>query len=249
MGIALDLDGVVWLGDEPIEGSADAVARLRAAGEQVLFCTNVSVLRVADIEAKLVRHGIPAAGDVVTGATAVGTLVDVGERVLVWAAGGVTEAVEARGARVVHEGPADAVVIGMHFDFDYAGLERAARAVSSGARLLATGDDPVYPTATGLSPGTGALLAAVETATGGKATLAGKPHGPMVALVRDRLGADGLMIGDRPDSDGRFALALGFRFGLVLSGVTSSARDAEPPPHVVAADLATMVDVLLSDRG
>lgn len=99
MGIALDLDGVVWLGEVPIPGAAEAVARLRAAGERVVFCTNFSALRVADIEAKLARHGIPAEGEVLTGATAVGTLINRGERVLVCAAEGVTEAVEARGGQ------------------------------------------------------------------------------------------------------------------------------------------------------
>jgi glycerol-1-phosphatase len=79
----LDLDGVVWLGERPIDGAADAVARLRRAGERVIFATNNSWARVADQESKLDGMGIPAAGDVVTSAMAAATLVEPGERVLV----------------------------------------------------------------------------------------------------------------------------------------------------------------------
>lgn len=245
MPFALDLDGVLWLDDEPIAGAASAVARLRAAGEPVVFCTNMGMRPVAAVEDKLARHGIPAIGDVVTSAMAVALLVEPGERVLVCAGPGVWEAVAHRGAEPVREGPADAVVVGLHLDFDYARLRAAAAAVVGGARLLATNDDATYPTAHGPIPGGGAILAAVERATGVRAAVAGKPHAPMVELVRARLGPDGVMVGDRPETDGHFAAALGYRFALVLSGVTSSADDVEPVPDVVAADLATAVDLLL----
>jgi ribonucleotide monophosphatase NagD (HAD superfamily) len=54
------------------------------------------------------------------------------------------------------------------------------------------------------------------------------------------------MVGDRPETDGRFALALGYRFALVLSGVTSSADGVVPRPDLVAPDLPTLVDTLLA---
>jgi len=245
MPFAIDLDGVVWLGEQPINGSAAAIARLRAAGEPVLFCTNYSVLPVADIEAKLGRHGIPSQGDVVTSAMAGALLVEAGERVLVCGGPGVTEAVLTRGAVPVRTGPADAVLVGMHHDFDYERLTAASQAVHAGARLLATNDDPTYPTANGLLPGAGSIVAAIERATGVTAAVAGKPHHPMAELVRARLGSAGTMVGDRPDTDGRFAVALGYRFALVLSGVASSAADLDPAPALVAPDLAHLVDELL----
>ena len=55
-----DLDGVVWRGDEPIPGSADAIARLRAAGIRVAFLTNNSSQRVGDVVAKLASFGVAA---------------------------------------------------------------------------------------------------------------------------------------------------------------------------------------------
>lgn len=247
MGFALDLDGVVWLGEAPVRGAAEAVRRLRAARHDVVFCTNNSSQVVGDAVAKLARHGIPDA-EVFTSAMAAAALVEPGERVLVCAGDGVTEAVSARGATPVTTGPAEAVMVGFHLDFDYAGLREAAAAVAAGARLLATNDDPTYPTPDGPIPGGGAILAAVERATGVRAVVAGKPNAPMVDLVQRRLGPHGTVVGDRPDTDGGFARALGYRFALVLSGVTATALGAEPTPDVVAADLASLADLLLAER-
>jgi ribonucleotide monophosphatase NagD (HAD superfamily) len=72
--------------------------------------------------------------------------------------------------------------------------------------------------------------------------VAGKPNEPMAALVRSRLGPDGTMVGDRPDTDGRFARTLGYRWALVLSGVTRRGDlPVDPAPDVVAGDLAELV--------
>jgi 4-nitrophenyl phosphatase len=245
MPFALDLDGVVWLADEPLPGASEAVGRLRATGEPIVFVTNNSSVPVGLVEAKLARQGIPADGDVVTSAMAAAGLVQPGERVLVCAGPGVAEALDARGAEAVRDGDADAVIVGFHLDFDYERLRIAARAVRRGARLLATNDDASYPTPDGPIPGGGAILAAVQTATGAPVEIAGKPHGPMAELVRARLGASGVMVGDRPDTDGRFARALGYRFALVHTGVTPAGVDVDPAPDLSAPDLASLVTDLL----
>lgn len=242
MGWVFDLDGVIWRGDEPVAGSAQAIGTLLAGGADVLFVTNMSAVPVAEVEAKLARHGIDGRGRVVTSAQAVVTLVAPGERVLVCAGEGVRELLVARGAEVVDDGPADAVVVGWHRGFDYARMTAAARAVWGGARLLATNADSTYPTAEGLLPGGGAILASIATATGVTPIVAGKPHAPIVDLVRSRLGPTGFMIGDRADTDGAFARALGYRFVLVLSGVTTAAAlPVDPAPDDVLPDAATAV--------
>ena len=147
----LDLDGVIWLADQPLPGAADAVARLRAAGERVLFVTNNSFAPLGDQEAKLERFGIPAHGDVVTSAMAGATLVEPGERVLVCGGPGIVEAVSARGAEPVRDGDADVVAVGFHRDFDYERLRVAMQAIRRGARLVATNDDATYPSVSALS--------------------------------------------------------------------------------------------------
>ena len=151
------------------------------------------------------------------------------------------EALTTRGAVPVHDGDADAVLVGFHRDFDYERLRIACVAVRRGARLLATNDDSTYPTPTGLIPGGGAILAAVVAGSGVPAVVAGKPNGPMAALVRARLGRNGTMVGDRADTDGRFARVLGYRFALVLTGVATNEEGMDPAPDLVAPDLATLV--------
>jgi HAD superfamily hydrolase (TIGR01450 family) len=249
--VAIDLDGVIWRSTEPIRGAADAVARLREAGVPVAFVTNNAWPTVTEQEARLAALGIDATGAVVSSPQAAATLLQPGEHVLVAGGPGVREAVAAVGATPwtydeADGSPVDAVVVGYHRDFDYDRMRIASSAVRSGARLVATNDDATFPTAEGEVPGNGAIVAGIATAAGTAPTVAGKPNPPMVELVRSRLGPDGMVIGDRPDTDGRFARALGWRFGLVLTGVTAPADlPVDPEPDLVAVDLAALVTQLL----
>lgn len=247
MGWVLDLDGVVWLGERPIDGASEAVARLRRAGQPLVFATNNSSQPVVEVEAKLAAMGIDATGEVVTSAMAAASLVAPGERTLACAGPGVVEALEARGAVVVDQAPADVVVVGFHTTFDYDELARASGAVRGGARLVATNTDPTYPTPEGPVPGGGAIVAAVATASGVEPQVAGKPHAPMAELVRGRLGAEGTMVGDRPSTDGAFARALGYRFVLVATGVADTEGPPDPAPDVHAADLLAAVESLVGE--
>jgi len=238
----LDLDGVIWIGDEPIAGAAEAVAALQRRDE-VVFVTNMSRLVLADQEAKLARHGIEATGQVVTSATAAARLIEPGERVFVLGGPGIDEAVEARGGEVVddHTSGVDVVIVGFDPAFDFDWLRRSAAAVRAGARLIGTNHDPTYPTPEGLWPGGGAILAAVATAAGVEPLVAGKPNQAVVDEVIARVGTSGIVVGDRPDTDGAFARALGFDFALVHTGVTSADDVPDPVPDIVAASLASLV--------
>ena len=238
-----DLDGVIWRGDVPIAEGIRGAQHVIAAGLDVLFVTNFSYSRLGDQEAKLAALGIDATGRVITSAMAAAELVHPGERALVCAGPGVVEALRARGAAVVTEGPADVVVVGYHPEFDYQRLTTACRALWAGARLVATNDDATYPSTDGLLPGGGAILAAVTTATGVAPTIAGKPYPPMCETVWRRLGRarSAVVVGDRPDTDGRFARALGYEFALVLSGVTQHAEGSDPTPDLVGVDAFDVV--------
>lgn len=248
MAWILDLDGVLWRGDVPVEGSADAVAELRRRGDDVRFLTNNSSMTLDEYVAKLRGVGVEAgAGDLLTSAQAAATLVHDGETVLVCGGPGVVEAVEARGAHAARDGDADVVVVGWHRDFDFDRMAAATTAIRNGARFVATNTDATFPVAGGLLPGNGAIVASVRVASGVEPVVAGKPHEPMAALVRARVGEDALrtstLVGDRPDTDGLMARLLGVRFALVLSGVaTKSDADAmDPPADIVADDLAALV--------
>jgi 4-nitrophenyl phosphatase len=250
--VLCDLDGVVWLAHRPIAGSVEAVADLRRSGRRVIFVTNNSAATSAQHEQALADVGIPARGDVVSSAMAVTALVVPGTRVLVAAGPGVVEALERAGADVVINtgeplvDAVDAVVVGMHRNFDYDRLAVAADAARRCSRLIGTNTDSTYPTPDGLLPGGGSILAAVAVASGVDPVIAGKPHQPLATLVKSMLaeGQDAvdparvLMVGDRPETDGRFAALLGCRFALVRSGVSSAAAEI---------DEATTVDLDVAD--
>jgi 4-nitrophenyl phosphatase len=244
--IACDLDGVVRLGPDPIPGAAEAVRRLRAAGERVVFVTNNAATRISVQEERLEAMGIPAVGDVIGAAQAGASLVNADQRVLVVGEDGLTEAVRARGASVVSSGSVDAVVVGLDRSFDYESLTRSSGAIRAGARFIATNGDQTFPTPNGLVPGAGSIVAAIAAASGVAPEIAGKPHEPIADLVRAALGSTGLVVGDRDDTDGAFARTLGYDFALVLSGVTAAGDlPVDPAPTYVAQDLQTLVGVLL----
>ena len=256
-----DLDGVIWRGEELIEGSPGAVADLRTAGFEVVFITNNSATTPDAYVEKLHGFGIDVDADhIVTsalaGAYVVGQHCAVGARVLSCAGAGVTEALLHEGFEVVDGGSSeplgdvDAVVVGWHKEFDFERLRIAADAVRSGAIFVATNTDATYPGARGtVLPGNGSLVAAVATAGGRLPLIAGKPHSAMASYVCDRFGTEGIMIGDRISTDGEFARVLGWPFGLVLSGIAGSDGGEDPAAsdaQWIADDLQTLVAQVLN---
>jgi 4-nitrophenyl phosphatase len=255
--VLLDLDGVVWLGDESLPGAADAVARFRAAGLAVGFMTNNSSQPVSGYVEKLGRLGVEASADeVLTSALAAAELLAAdlspGSRVLACSGPGVVEALEAKGFEVVDAGrpdtgPFSAVVVGWHRNFDFDRLDRTSAAIRAGARFVATNLDATYPAPDGLLPGNGSLVAAIATAAGRRPEVAGKPEPPTVALVRARFGDRGVVAGDRPSTDGALAEALGWPFALVVSSATLSGDEpAEHAAAFVGPSLATLADGMMA---
>ena len=152
-------------------------------------------------------------------------------------------------------GPVDAVVVGLHRDFDYRRLAVAARALHAGARLIGTNADPTYPTPSGLDPGGGSILAAIGIAGNATPTVAGKPFEPMARVIAELLTTAGepfdpdkvLMVGDRMDTDGKFAQQVGCRFALVRSGSTPPGALVPelPAGSLDVADLAAVAAFVL----
>lgn len=240
----LDLDGVVWLAGSAIEGSAEAVERLRSAGESIAYVSNNSTPNLARYKRMLSGAGIEVEEEeLVTSAQAAASMLPAGSRALCVGGDGVIEALAQREVEIVEadSGP-EAVVVGRSLVLDFTELAAAARAIREGARFIATNTDATFPTPHGLEPGAGALIAYLEVASGVRAERAGKPEAPMAELLLHRFGTPGIVVGDRPDTDGRFAERLGVDFALVLSGVTSgSDLPVEPEPAVVAKNLAEVV--------
>jgi HAD superfamily hydrolase (TIGR01450 family) len=247
-----DLDGVVWLSGQAIPGSAGAIERLRDNGEQVVFVTNNSTPTIADYVEKLSAAGVSAEpGEMATSAQAAASLLEPGTKAACVGGPGVTEALQGRGVQIVRpDANPESVVVGRSLRMDFDELAAAADAIRGGARFIATNTDATFPTPQGLEPGAGALVAYLEVGSGRRAEAAGKPEQPITDLVRARFGQPDVVVGDRPESDGRFATRIGASFALVLTGVTSR-KDlpVTPTPAIVADDLAAVVTEHLKSRG
>ena len=251
--VIIDLDGCVWIGDQPVDGSVEAVAALRDAGKRVAFVTNNSWHPGEEHVTRLWGLGIQASlADVVTVGGALQHLLAEtrsGRTAFVIGSEGLRRHVADAGLKILNgtdlASRVDVVVVGGTDSLSYDDLRTAALAVQRGADLLATARDPTLPMPEGMWPGTGAILAAVELTAGATATVVGKPEPQLFLTALDRLG-DGatLVVGDRLDSDVAAAAAAGLDAALVLSGGTTAEQAAEasdPRPVAVAETLATLV--------
>ncbi len=109
---------------------------------------------------------------------------------------------------------------------------------------MATNADASYPAADGNWPGAGALLAAIETTTGVRAEVFGKPEAPIMLAALDRAGGGRpLVVGDRLETDIAGAARLGWDSLLVLTGISKAEDVSASPiaPTFVAADLASFL--------
>jgi glycerol 3-phosphatase-2 len=251
--VILDLDGCVWVGDEAVPGAADAIGALRDAGKRVAFATNDPRHAGEEFVAKLWGIGVRAAlSDVVTVGGAMQHLLAEtrsGRTAFVIGTDPMRQHVANAGLRVLNNtdlaSRAAVVIVAGTEELVYDDLKQASLAVRRGADFLATGRDPTYPQPDGLWPGTGAIVAAVEYATGKTAQIVGKPEPQLFLTALDRLG-DGptLVVGDRLDADVAAASRAKLDAALVLSGGTSPEElaGADPKPVAVAANLAALVN-------
>jgi glycerol-1-phosphatase len=249
----LDLDGTVWVGDVTTAGAGEALAALRTAEKAIAFVTNDSARAPEDYVRKLWSLGLRASvGEVVSVGSALQYFLaqrPVPAQTFVIGSPAVFRHVADAGQRIVNGTPraaqADLVVIAAHEGFDYAELRTATQAVLGGAEMLAAGRDATYPTGEGQWPGTGAVVAALEYATGVHAHSVGKPDRLLFETALDRLGPGRpLMVGDRLDADLAGAAAAGIDCAIVLTGVSSraEAQDASAPaPVAIAEDLRELV--------
>jgi glycerol 3-phosphatase-2 len=251
--VLLDLDGVVYIGPHAVASAVDAIAVLRADGRRCCFVTNNASRTPHQIAEHLCDLGIPTSSDeVVTSSMAAAAYLSrtlpPHAPVLVVGGLGLLEAVrsvELRPVVSLEEEPL-AVVQGYGPDVGWHDLAEAAYAVQSGLPWIATNLDRTFPTARGIAPGNGSLVAAVAAAVGrGPDIVIGKPEPGLLEEAVLRTGARRpIMVGDRLDTD----VAAGSRAGiptlLVLTGICSAADAAsaqgEQRPTYVAEDLTCL---------
>lgn len=227
--LLVDLDGVVQLDAQPIDGAAEALARARRAGSHIVFLTNNAARTPADVVERLGRFGVAARVDeVMTSALATARLLHqrfpARSPVLVVGGAGLTAAVSEAGLCPVSTADAAPCVVvqGWAPEVGWPLLAEAAVALNAGVPWIATNVDRTLPSPRGPLPGNGSLVAALRTATGREPEVVGKPHRPLFDAALTRSGARrALVVGDRLDTDVAGAAAAGLPSLAVLSGVAS----------------------------
>ena len=252
-GFLIDLDGVVWVGRELVPGAVDTLRSLLERGMEIAFVTNNPARPPAVYAERLREAGVPVADDrVVTAGIVTARLaaerLSGGGTAFAIGAPGFKQAVSDTGLELLDgeaAGEADAVLVSGHREFDYGELLAATLALQKGAALFATSRDPTLPMPGGAWPGTGAVLAAVETASGARAEIGGKPERHLFDEARALLGdAERIaMVGDRIASDVEGGRRAGLATILVLSGASSraEAEATDPPPDLVLDDLSGLL--------
>src|ERR1700754_207112 len=176
-GFLVDLDGVVWLGRDPIPGSPEALATMLAAGKEIVFVTNNPTKRPEAYAERLNELGVGVGPErIVTAGIVVARLAaeaaGPGGGALGLGREPLRELIAGEGLRLVdfeHPTEAAVVVVSGWRDFNYDHLLASKRALDAGAALIATSHDATMPMPGGEWPGTGAILAAGGVCSGKKA--------------------------------------------------------------------------------
>jgi len=243
IGLILDMDGVIYRGNRPIEGAREVIQFLREKGIPFVFLTNNSTRTPRMYREKLLSMGMDVPEEcIVTSGLATrlymekhfepGRIFVIGDR-------GLMEEMKALGWGLVstedaREGrwrDARYVVVGLDPGLTYGKLKYGTLAVRNGAEFIGTNPDTTYPGEEGIYPGAGAIIAALKASTGEEPLIIGKPNEPAYEIVRERLGdvEEIWMVGDRLDTDIAFAKRFGMKAVMVLTGV-NDLRDVEKSP-------------------
>ena len=232
----LDLDGVIYRGEQLLSGARELVEWLDATGRRSLYLSNNSFASPAEVAAKLARLGMPHPEHrVLTAGQAATQLLAQrfpGGSVYALAVPAIAALIAQAGLTLAwqdaEDGPLpDAVLVGLDRSLTYDRLRRGLRAILGGAAFIAVNRDPRLPIEAGFEPGTGSIVAALEYASGQQAEIVGKPApGIVLAALRQTgtFAAETLMIGDGLDLDIVAGHAAGVDTALVLTGLTTAAE-------------------------
>ncbi len=252
-GYLIDMDGVIYKGSQLIPGAKEFVQQLQSKNIPFMFLTNNSERSPRDLVAKLDHLGLKVSWkNFYTAAHCTADFL-IRQRpkssAFVIGEGGLLIALQEAGIAFDSIKP-DYVVVGEGRLFNFELTEKAMRLIEKGSRLIATNPDTWCPTDSGPRPGTGALAAFLESATGKKAYYLGKPNPFMFLMARNRLGlhtSETIMIGDTMETDIRGAVELGMQAYLVLTGSTTR-QTLENYPYSPTHVLDSIEDLIESPR-
>lgn len=255
-GFIFDLDGTIYLDDHIIDGASEAIKMLKDRGDKVVFLTNKSIANRKEYVEKLNLMGINVEPSEVINSNYItahylkrvmaenDSVYVIGERPLF-------EELANENIKLA-DNPASAshVVLGWDRQFTYDKLNNAFQAWRNGAEILATNPDRTCPVKDGEIPDCGAMIGALEGATGEQVKIiTGKPSSLMAEYVLrnvlDMHAAQCYMVGDRLETDIKMANDAGIHSVLVLSGITTEGmleNTAHQPDFVLDSvkDIATL---------
>jgi NagD protein len=237
-----DMDGVLIDDDHMIEGADRFLERLRETGRDFLVLTNNSLFTPREIHTQLSSMGLDveethlwtstlATAHFVSSQRPRGSSFVIGES-------SIHEALADVGYRESDDDP-DYVVLGETWEYSFDDFATASRLVRAGSHFVSTNPEPTGPTRDGVLPGTGAMAALIESATGVAPYVVGKPNSMMIREAMTVLGATthtSVMIGDRMETDILCGVDAGLETILVLSGandVNDAGRYPFRPSRVV----------------
>jgi 4-nitrophenyl phosphatase len=241
--LIIDMDGVLWHGSIPLPGLNDFFQTLRNLNLRFILATNNASLTQDQYVHKLADMGvIVAPHEILTSAMATALyLADhnnpANTRIFVVGEEGATQPLLERGFTLTglyevkkHNDPsqqgADIVVCGKDQTLTWDKLATATLNIRAGAQFIGTNADTTLPTERGITHGNGAILAALQVATGVTPTCIGKPEPIMYQQAMKLLKADiteTIAIGDRLETDILGAIRAGIRSLMVLTGISSEA--------------------------
>lgn len=242
-GYLIDLDGTIYLGNEPIEAGRRFIERLQEKEIPFMFVTNNTTKTPKAVKEKLATtFQIKVPEETIYTAT-LATVdymkeLNLGNQVYVIGESGLKEGILESGFELNETNP-DYVVVGLDSDISYDKLKIATLAIRKGAYFIGTNPDKNLPTDEGLTPGAGSFIKLIETSTQQKSTIMGKPESIIMekALAKLELSKkDVLMVGDNYDTDICAGINNDIDSLLVLTGFTKKEDVSSlpvAPTHVV----------------
>jgi HAD superfamily hydrolase (TIGR01457 family) len=255
----IDLDGVVYRGNQLIPGAKEFILWLNANAKKYLFLTNNSFASETQVIEKLGRLGIVTDRSHVLGAGQAAVQIIAqrkpGASVFVVGEGPLTNLVKEHGMKIANEDwrTSDAVLVGLDRALSYQKLNDAIMAVRNGADFIAINRDPLLPVAEGVIAGCGVMVGAIEGGSEITPEVVGKPEPMLLEQAMHQLDSkpeETIMIGDNNGIDVKAGLAAHTHTMLVFSGkdTPESLAKSTIRPEFVYDNLAAVMEDLKSRR-
>ncbi|MEY3287923.1 MAG: hypothetical protein RLZZ419_165 [Pseudomonadota bacterium] len=264
--LIIDMDGVLWHGTQPMAGLTDFFQTLDNLHIRFILATNNASLTPEQYVTKLAKMGVTITkNQILTSGTATALYLSkqvdpMATRVFVVGEDGATQPLIDHGftltglyevnsdSEAVKKG-ADIVVCGKDETLTWAKLATATLNIRAGAQFIGTNADTTLPTEHGVTHGNGAILAALEVATGVTPTIIGKPEPIIYQQALALLGVEPdetIAIGDRLETDILGAVRTGIRSIMVLTGISTEndLKTSTYQPTWVMADISAVAQAL-----